>query len=182
MANTEIERKWIVWRMPPDREWTLPFSDQTISQLYLTAPEGVTERVREIWTDDQHFFTHTAKKRVGPATHIEDPNEEILTEAEYRALVKRADPTKRAIVKTRRTFDFAGKVLELDRFVGFRDDAGGGDLLLLEVEVASLDVVVDLPPFLDVVREVTFDRSFSNAALASMDAPHYHRDERWRTS
>ncbi len=164
----EIERKYLIRDHRGDvSQFFLPgpSSGSRIDQVYLvpTVP-GTTERVR-MRSDlplDGVTYTHTVKR------HIEDGiNEEIereITLAEYTNLLPRRDPFLRTVSKTRWVFSFEGQTFELDLFLG---PLRG--LILLEIELPSMDVPVVLPPF-DIVREVTKERAFSNAALAARNA------------
>ena len=155
----EIERKYLI-RLPDEgllnslavrRDW--------IDQTYLTAEAGTTERVRARRSPGgEKQYTHTVKKRLSALTREE--LEEEIGEAEYTALLRRADPALSVIQKTRWCIPFEGHTLEVDRFPFWADRA------LLEVELQDEGEAVTLPDWLDVIREVTEDKGYTNRALA----------------
>ncbi len=155
----EIERKYLI-RMPDEglldslavrRDW--------IEQTYLTAEAGTTERVRARRSPGgEAQYTHTVKKRRSALTR-EEREEEIGPDA-YDALLRRADPTLSVIRKTRWCIPFEGHILEVDRFPFWTDRA------LLEVELRDEAEAVTLPDWLDVLREVTEEKGYTNRDLA----------------
>ncbi|MBQ8370331.1 MAG: hypothetical protein IJY35_10170, partial [Clostridia bacterium] len=66
----------------------------------------------------------------------------------------------------RHSFLFAGHTVEIDVY----PYEIGGDAMLglavLEIEMASEDEEITIPPFIEVVRELTGSRDFSNKAMA----------------
>ena len=155
----EIERKYLI-RLPDEglldsladrRDW--------IEQTYLTAEKGTTERVRARRSPGgQAQYTHTVKRRISALTREE--REEEISREEYEALLRRADPALAVIQKTRWCIPFAGHTLEVDIFPFWADRA------LLEVELGGEGEAVTLPDWLQVIREVTADKRYTNRALA----------------
>ena len=86
--------------------------------------------------------------------------ERELSEEEYRELQKQADPERRVIHKTRWCVPVGDLVAEIDIFEGFTQYA------YCEVELPSPQTPYELPSFLQVIREVTEDRRFTNAAIS----------------
>lgn len=157
----EIERKFLLAALPSD--WPVPFVDSHLVQAYLVPRDKRTtsERVRtRIPTDGGPcVYTHTKKVRVSDGVHEEDERE--VSKASYNRLLKRADPAMVPISKVRRVFDWAGQTFELDVFSGPHTG-----LIVMEVELPSEDTPVTLPPWLNITREVTTERDFTNAAMA----------------
>ena len=97
----EIERKYLI-RLPDEglldslavrRDW--------IEQTYLTAGEGVTERVRARRSPGgETQYTHTVKKRRSALTREE--REDAIGEADYASLLRRADPALQQLHRARR--------------------------------------------------------------------------------
>lgn len=167
MTHREIERKFLVdsEKMPPLTDWPVPFTEHYIVQSYLVPLKGdkrtTSERVRQCIPLDGGpcIFTHTKKVRIGDGDHEE--NERVISKSVRSMLLKRADPTMLAIVKMRRVFEYAGWKFELD---SFHPPFEG--LEILEVELPSMDAEVQLPPFIPILREVTTEREYTNAALS----------------
>lgn len=158
----EIERKFLVASYPLSTEWPVPYTDSSIMQTYLVASSGVTsERVRSRTSleDGSCVYTHTKKVRLDAGVHQED--EVVVDYTAYQRLLAGADPEMMSIVKTRRVFAWAGTTFELDIFEVFHKG-----LALLEVELPTMDTPVEMPPFVQILREVTQDSGYTNAALA----------------
>ena len=156
----EIERKYLI-RLPDEglldqlalgRDW--------IEQTYLLAEAGTTERVRSRRSPGgTPVYTHTVKKRRSAVTREELESE--IGQAEYEALLRRADPTLRVICKTRWRIPYEGHILEVDRFPFWADRA------ILEVELGSEAEPVALPDWAGLIREVTEDEAYTNRAMAA---------------
>lgn len=87
-----------------------------------------------------------------------------LTSREFSSLLPRADPHMVPVIKRRRLFVYASRAFEWDEVVSPAQYAG---LTLVSTDVESPDQVVDLPPFLTIVRDVTGDENFLTSAMAS---------------
>lgn len=132
-----------------------------IEQIYLTSREpGDEERVRRRTHGGASLLYHTVKRRIRDGERMEV--ERLVGEAEFSALLSRRDPSRAPVRKGRHCFMHAERHFELDVY---RSPRAG--LAVLEVEVASLDETVELPPFLRVEREVTDDPAYANAAIAA---------------
>ena len=160
-VHFEIERKYLIGM--PDPGWLAAEAEGTeITQTYLLAAPGTTERVRKRGRAGDYVYTHTTKTRLSDLRRIEE--EETLTEQEYERLLLRADPARNVIYKTRWCFHYRGQLFELDVFPFWKDRA------YLEIELADERQAVELPPELTVIREVTDDPRYTNAAL-SLEIP-----------
>lgn len=158
-AHLEIERRFLIEKPSEEALRALPGADYTdITQTYLVAESGCTERVRQRGRDGAFTFTHTLKRRLNGFTHSEDEREISL--AQYETLLTRADPQRRAIHKRRYTLPQGGHVFEIDLYPFWTRQA------IMEVELTSEDEAVSLPVEIAVKREITGQRPYSNAALA----------------
>ena len=156
-VHYEIERKFLI-RMP-DPAWLRREAEGTeITQTYLLAPPGVSERVRRRGRDGDFVYTHTVKQKLTDLRRIED--EEEIDADRYAELLLRADPSRRVIRKVRWGFTWEGQFFELDVFPFWEDRA------FLEIELKDESQEVRLPPELRLIREVTEDPRYTNSALA----------------
>lgn len=159
----EIERRFLIGETsvaPPD----VVIERRFIVQTYLTPNvPGTVERVR-VSTDAMTLkeYTHTIKREVSPGVNEED--EVAITEEEYGKLLMRSATKLNSIHKVRYTFEWEGLTWEYDVFTDYGEKMKG--LKILEVELESLNTSLSMPPFLQVIREVTGERSYSNRALA----------------
>ena len=155
----EIERKFLI--KMPDLQMlsSLPECRAVkLSQTYIQLPDGTHARVRRRGDGEDCSYVKTVKQRLTDRTRIEI--EEPLTAEEYRDLINFADPLRRSIEKTRYCLVWRNTYFELDVFDFWDRQA------FLEVELLSEEQEISLPPFLEVLREVTDDSAYGNSALA----------------
>ena len=131
---------------------------RAITQTYLVKEGEYRARVRKSVTDGVVTYTHTAKKHLTNMTRVE--KETVIDEAAYLAFLAQRDPLRAAIEKTRYAFPYEGHVIEVDIFPFWTDQA------VLEAELQSEEEALILPPELHLIREVTDDPAYTNAALA----------------
>lgn len=158
---TEIERKYRVRRPDPER---LPASRSTILivQTYLVGnEEGAEFRVRQWTHHGASTYFKTVKRSKGPGVLERVEEESIIDREEYDQLLKHADPRRRSINKVRTCFVFNNLRFELDDLTSIEPD-----LYLMEVELTDKAQQVDLPPFIDVIEDVTENPAYKNSALA----------------
>lgn len=152
----EIERKYLIEM--PDPAFLESCERSEITQTYLLGEENTTERVRRRVRGGKSEYTHTVKRKLNNMRRIED--EHVIGESEYEALLRRADPARRPIGKTRYCFEHGGLLWELDVFPFWDDRA------FLEIELTDEGDGVTLPPDIRLIREVTDDPRYTNAALS----------------
>ena len=166
----EIERKFLI-RMP-DTEKLKQLSTRRIeiTQIYLTPGElGSVRRLRRSRWDGGEARYFTEKLRLSDRTRIERERE--ITDEEWETLYAQRDEELRIIEKVRWCVPFAGHTLEIDVFPFWTDRA------FCEAELESEDEPLELPDWLQLVREVSADRRYTNYALArrlpeeDLDAP-----------
>lgn len=158
----EIERKFLV-----DTVNELPVFSKTfdIEQTYLKNPDGTKGRIRRrgvegsLKSGGSFVYTNTTKTRISDTKRIE--HERRITSREYINLLKMADPKRLPITKTRTCFLWENKYFELDTFTG-----RNSGLQVLEIELGSDDEQFELPPFIDISKEVTGDKKYSNSYQA----------------
>ena len=156
----EIERKFLIEY--PDVAWleSLPNCSRVdVIQTYLTAPEGEERRVRQRGQDGHYLFFSTTKRGTG-LKRVEV--EKRLTKDEYLAAMMEADVTRRQIRKTRYCLTWGTQYFEIDVYPFWQDRA------IVEIELTDENDPIEFPPQLRVIREVTDDPSYKNAALAEI--------------
>lgn len=145
----EIERKFLV---KPNINFALIAEDSfQIRQAYLSAIPDSTVRVRI--SGEKAFLTVKSRNKgaVRNEWEYEIPFDEASQMMEIPGISK--------IEKIRYIVPFQGKKWEIDVFQG----ALSG-LVLAEIELSSVDEVVEIPPFID--NEVTYDPKYYNSNLA----------------
>lgn len=159
MQKVEIERKYII--KTPDLELVSSMDDYTgseIEQVYLSSPSHITHRVRRRAYLDRVEYTETKKVRIDKASAYEDERE--ITAGEYSTLILNRDPQSTPLIKTRHTFRYKGQLFEVDIYPNWSRTC------IMETELPSRDTVVDMPPFIHIVSEVTGNREYSNASMS----------------
>lgn len=167
-TKLEIERKFLV-KFPSSWEALSEMFDdlvdvKRISQTYLKAegnePSGrVRKTVEGLTGDTQTVYHFNQKKPVEAGVHEETERE--ISKSEYERYLKKSNPTKVTVDKTRFVFKYNDQTFELDVFKGPLKG-----LAILEIELEDKDDTVELPPFLPVKKEVTEDKRYTNFALA----------------
>src|SRR5258706_5590696 len=132
-----------------------------ISQTYLRAEEGeqssrVRKTIEGLSGETETVFHRNQKKPTGD-TGVHEETESEISEGEYNKALKKSNPDKCAVEKTRFVFEWHDQVFELDLFKGHLKG-----LAILEIELEDKDDTVELPPFLKIVKEVTKDKRFTN--------------------
>ena len=163
-ANIEIERKYLIKIPDMDILKSQPnYNESYIEQMYISSENDGTfkgDRIRKRVYPDVTKYYKTHKEYISGLSKIEIENE--ISEEEYRELSKRLLPNSRVIRKVRHCFDFEGQVVELDIYEFWSDKATA------EVEIESEEQAVTLPKFIEVIADVTGDKSYSNFALAEL--------------
>ena len=160
LAPYEIERKFLV--SYPDVAWleSLPNCDRVeIVQTYLRSDPDFEVRVRERRSGDDCLYYLTEKRLAAGQKRL--ATQRRLNYGEYRMLLMQADPARREISKTRYCLTYQGQYFEIDLFPCWDDQA------IVEIELSSKDTPVVFPPEMHVLREITGDPKYRNAAIAS---------------
>ncbi len=154
----EIERKYLI--SYPDIDMLNSCADQSeIIQTYLVNPVlGGSARVRRRGFDGKYIYTHTEKKKISDIRRIELERE--ITEAEYKELLKTADPERNVIYKTRYCLDYSGQIFEIDVYPFWDDRA------IMEIELQNEGQKIQFPPNIHIIAEVTSDKRYTNSSLA----------------
>jgi len=161
----EIERKFIVRDFDLSK-MTVPYSAAEIEQTYLITPVGEEARVRKRGANGSFFYVHTIKKDAGHGKKYE--TERTLSPKEYVNLLSYADPARKTIKKTRYCFLYENQYFELDEYdtMIWSEELNLGYRHVMEIELTHIDQEVKMPPFIDIICEVTGDKRFSNYNLA----------------
>ena len=143
----EIERKFLITQLPAELK---QYEAKHIEQAYLCTEPVV--RVRR--SNDRYMLTCK-----GAGLLSREEFELPLTEQAYRHLCAKADG--RVICKVRYLIPYQDRLIELDEFQG-----GLAPLVVAEVEFESEAQARSFVPPEWFGREVTYDPSYSNAALS----------------
>lgn len=157
----EIERKYLIEY--PDIKWleSNPSCQRIeIIQTYLNSAAGEEVRVRQRGVDGNYIYFQTIKKKVSDVKRVEI--ERRLSQSEYLKLLMEADTTKKQIRKTRYCLTYENQYFEIDVYPFWKDIA------IAEIELSDENTKIVFPKQLKVIKEVTDDASYKNAALAEI--------------
>lgn len=165
----EREKKFLI-KVPSSWEDIAQLFDniidvKRISQTYLTAKPGeqavrVRRTIEGLSGDLETVYHYNQKKPTGETGAHEEKEYEI-SKKEYENSLKKANPKKCAVEKTRFVFKWHDQVFELDLFKGHLKG-----LAILEIELESKDQKIELPDFLKILKEVTKNSNYNNFLLA----------------
>ena len=157
-ANLEIERKFLVEL--PDVSSLDVRRSAAIVQTYLRSGEdGSQRRVREIKENGSVRYTYT-EKHFRTAV-VRDENEREISAEEYRQLLLEANKDLVPVKKVRYAFEYMEQLFELDTYP-FSET-----LAVMELELSDPEQEIYFPDNVKVIREVTAEKEYSNAALAA---------------
>lgn len=155
----EIERKYII-KMPDMSliESQNGYTKSDITQIYLESVSGVTHRVRSRAFDEKTVYTETKKIRIDKMSSIEDERE--ISKDEFLRLSNNQKQGTKAVCKTRFTLRHENFILEIDVYPEWQKTC------IMEIELESEAALVKIPDFIEILKEVTGDRKYTNAAMA----------------
>ena len=86
--------------------------------------------------------------------------EREITAAEFASLATKILDSTHPVSKVRHTFLYRGALFEVDVYPEWKHTA------IMETELDSRDTTVEMPDFIEIVKEVTGDKSYSNRAMS----------------
>ena len=129
-----------------------------VTQAYLDTPGEGMFRIRRRGESNDAVYIKTVKRKINDLTHIEI--EDYISENEYYAYLEQKEFIHGIISKDRYCIALNSMYYELDVYPFFSDRA------TLEIELLSEDQPYVLPGFVEVIREVTFEKQYKNKYLA----------------
>ncbi|MBQ8688755.1 MAG: hypothetical protein IJ515_00120 [Clostridia bacterium] len=159
MNNIEIERKYVI--KLPSTELLRAQSGYTVSeicQIYVSSAPRVTHRVRSRKYADKTVFTETKKVRINKISAFEDERE--ITAEEFENISADIAEGTVPVIKTRHTFVYNSQTFEIDVYPQWNSTA------IMETELENEEKEVLIPQFIEIVREVTGDKAYSNASMS----------------
>ena len=102
----------------------------------------------------------TVTRKVSDVKRVEI--ERRLSQAEYLKLLMEADTTRRQIRKTRYCLTYENQYFEIDLYPFWNDKA------IAEIELRDENTSIVFPEQIKVIKEVTDDDAYKNAALAKL--------------
>ncbi|MBR6580270.1 MAG: hypothetical protein IKK66_03135 [Ruminococcus sp.] len=157
----EIERKFLI-EMPVLINLDIK-KDMDIIQIYLTnGKQNSQRRVRKITEGNNNKYFYTEKIFVSPTHRIE--NESVISAQEYDEALKEARNDCALVAKRRICFNYSEQIFEMDIY------PFSSDLAILEIELDNISQEITIPDCIKVIKEVSDDKRYSNAELATAGA------------
>lgn len=162
--GVEIERKYII-KIPKisDMSSLDGYTASDIVQIYLTSQKGVTRRIRSRCYGEITEYFETEKRRIDAMSATE--HERSISAEEFSALTREQKADTKAIIKRRYTFRYFEQLFEIDVYPEWTSTC------IMETELPSRDAYVKMPEFIEIVREVTGDKAYSNASMSRAFPP-----------
>lgn len=155
----EIERKYLIeYPNVKQLEGLSNCEKVEVIQTYLISEDDSETRIRQRGKDGNYIYYKTIKKKISDIKRLEI--EKRLTKEEYLNLLMNADPSYRQIRKTRYCLTYDKLYYEIDIFPFWKDKA------IMEIELKNEDEEIEIPPFINVIKEVTDDDTYKNKSLA----------------
>lgn len=161
MIPLEIERKFLIKQTPA---LFSECSEKTeIEQIYLVRTDpSLQRRVRSMKKNGNTKYYYTEKRFLSAA--VREENEREISAEEYEKLRAEADPALEPVVKTRHILDYRSQRFEIDSYPFSTEYAS------MELELSDESQEIVFPPCAEIIKEVTGDKRYSNAALAKSKA------------
>lgn len=156
----EIERKYLI--SYPDIKKLENMDNCTkveITQTYLKSEDGKERRVRARGIDGDYIYYLTEKQEISSIKRVEI--ERRLTQDEYLKYLMEADNKLHTIKKTRYCLTENNKYFEIDIFPEWKKQA------IMEIELSDELEKVEIPEFINVIKEVTLDDKYKNYNMAN---------------
>ena len=155
----EIERKFLIEY--PDLETLKNLNacrGVEITQAYLNTPDEGMFRIRKRGKGENCAYIKTKKIKISDIKRIEIEN--YISKEEYNSYISNKEYITGIISKTRYCFVYNSTYYELDVYPFWNDKA------TIEIELLSEEQPYELPPFVKLIREVTFEKEYRNLSLA----------------
>ena len=163
-APVEIERKYIIKMPSLDILHAQDgYTKSEILQIYLPSENGETHRIRRRAYADKTVYFETRKIRIDKMSSHEDERE--ISEARFCELSKNPLLGSLPIEKLRHTFVYLGQLFEIDVYPQWKNTA------VMETELDTREREVEIPAFVEIIREVTGDKAYSNASMSKNFPP-----------
>ena len=157
----EIERKFLV-ELPDVSKLDVKRRIGIVQTYLEKGGNGSQRRVRSVCENGRTKYTYTEKVFITPVTREE--NEFEISSEEYSRLLEQERGDCPPVEKVRYCFEHRGQLFELDTYP-FSDK-----LAIMELELSSPEQEIYFPDNVKVLREVSEDSRYSNAALAAAGA------------
>lgn len=154
-----FERKYLIRYPDVKRLEALPNCEKIqIVQTYLRSPDDTEIRIRKRGRNGQYLYFRTELRRVSEIGRT--TVERRITQEEYKDFLMDADPARKPVRKTRYCLTENNRYFEIDIFPEWSRQA------VMDLDLHTEDETFAFPSFVDVIREVSGEKEYSNYAFA----------------
>ena len=133
----------------------------TIIQNYLYSDDdNIEKRIRQRRDGESSSFYYTEKNKVKENDNGRLKSERKIDEREYILLLSQVNPEYHQITKDRYCFIYNNQYMSLDIFNFDKEQA------LLEVSFEKRDTNIEIPNFIEIIKDVTFDNNYKNVEIS----------------
>ncbi len=155
----EIERKFLIAYPDLQRLNKMRLCRRIpITQAYMNTPEEGLFRIRKRGEGESALYIKTVKHKISDMKRIEIEN--YISKNEYNNYLNRKTCVQGVISKDRYCLVWNSEYFELDVYPFWADRA------TLEIELLSENQCYEIPDFLHLIRDVTFEKEYRNKHLA----------------
>ena len=154
----EIERKFLIKYPNLSKLNEFAHNKIEIIQTYLESSSDQELRLRQRGDGKSFVYTKTRKWKVNDFKRVEF--ESRISKEEYLSMLMDADTQINQIRKTRYCIVYKNQYIEIDIYPFSNDKA------ILEIELNDENQTYELPPFVEIIKEVTKEDKYNNINLA----------------
>lgn len=158
---TQIERKYLI-KYPNLKKLkaNTTFTTVNIVQSYLKSEKGIERRIQQRGQNGNFTYYYTEKREIDYLQRIRI--ERKISEKEYLNYLSELDPMLKPIVKNRICCVYFNQYFKIDLFEISDKHA------LAEIELTDTKADVVLPPFVEIIKEVTDNDHYRNSIIARL--------------
>ncbi len=156
---TQSERKFLIRQV--DENALAPYApiEQIITQSYLISrSDGMERRARKVQSQGNTAYYYIEKQQISAVERIE--RERMLSQKEYVQIILEVDPRFGSITKNRYCLKNEGQYMTVDTY------AGSPSLAILDVQLTEEHPTAQIPPALEVIRDVTEEEPYRGHMIA----------------
>lgn len=150
------EKKFLI--KVPDISKIDAIKEERIIQTYLNKNLKQERRLRQVGTDNDYSHFYTERISISDKELVE--TEKRITQDEYLNLLVDSDISLRPIIKKRYYFIYNQQYFRIDIYPFSTEYA------ILEISLTNKNQTLEIPEFIEVVKDVTLDEKYKNINLA----------------
>ncbi len=156
---TQSERKFLIRYADEKTIAAYQPVEQVITQSYLIGKsDGMERRARKVQSNGSIAYYAIEKQQISAVERIE--RERMLTQKADVRVLDEVDPAFGSITKRRYCFKYRDQYMTIDTY------AGSSEYAILDVQLSDKEQDAQIPPELEIVREVTEEIAYQGHMIA----------------